>query len=155
MLFGGKTQGGDARQKLTPEEGRKIARWFESEIADNENTIYGFALFFECLAVFHAHQVDILETCRKQFRNIIQSGKTDVTRAEAALAEARKDASRAGRLREFTFMHCQSHPQADELLKRARILAKTYDDLFPGRSRSRPFQEEEVVQLIENAAQKV
>ncbi len=137
------------------EEAKKMIRWFEAEIVKNEDIVYGVALFFECLALFHAGHDAIVETCRKQFRNIIQTGKADSERAEAVLDQVRKQPGQAVLLRDFQFAHCQGHPQADEMLKRAKIMVKTYEETFPGRPRSRPFQEKEIFRLLEAASDKL
>lgn len=126
---------------------------FEREIARQENIIYGVALFFECQSVLHADQVSMVETSRKQFRNIIQSGKDMTTRAAKLLEEAKQDPSKAAALDGFLFASCMGHPNPREMVKRALVLVNTYNRVFPGRDRSQDFTYDETLQLIEQASE--
>ncbi len=156
MAFGKRRKADGSVPVLPLEEAKKLVRQFESDIARNEDTMYGAALFFECLALVHAGQEPILETYRKQFRNIIQAGKADTERAESLLEQVRKQpAQSAALLRDFRFGNCREHPQAEEMLKRARIMVRTYEEIFPNRPRSRPFDEKEIFRLLETASEKL
>lgn len=141
--------------KIPLEEAKKLIRAFEADIATNEDTLYGVALFFECLSLMHAAQPSVVETSRKQFRNIIQASKAESEQAEALLNHVRHHPEEAARLRQATFSPCQAHPQPKAMIKRARILVKTYEEIFPGRPRSRPFEKNEILRLLETAAEKL
>ena len=146
---------GESIPEVPLEEAKRLIRAFEADIAANEDTVYGLALFFECLTLVNADQPSVLETSRKQFRNMIQAGKTESEQAEALLDHVRKNPGKAALLREAVFSPCQTHPQAEDMVRRARILVKTYNELFPGRPRSRPFEKGEVFRLLEAAAEKL
>ena len=130
-----------------------IVSSFEQEIARQEDIIYGVALFFECLSVIHGDQPAVVETNRKQFRNIIQNGKEMTGRATRLLEEARRDPAKAELLRGFAFSPCLGHPKPGEMIKRALVLVNTYNRIFPGRDRSRDFTYDETIALIEQASE--
>lgn len=125
---------------------------FRNEIARQEEIVYGTALFYECVSLLHLNHQGIVETHRKQFRNIIQRGRDMIQRATKVLEEVRKDPSRMQELAAFRFAPCEGHARPLELAKRAETLAKTYNSLFPGRPRSQAFSKEETLRLIEEAS---
>lgn len=126
--------------------------WFEKEIARQQDIVYGTALFFECLNVLHEGQAAIIETHRKQFRNIVQKGNEMIQNASKVLGEARQDSGKVQLLRQFSFQPCQGHPKPVEMTKRAECLALTYHRIFPNRPRSQEFSREEILRLIEEAS---
>jgi hypothetical protein len=126
---------------------------FQAKIAAQEDIIYGVALFFECLNYIHARQGAIIETHRKQFRNIIQKGTEMTQRASKLLDEVRQDPKKAKLLDQFVFSPCQDHPQPAEMTRRAEALVQTYDRVFPNRPRSQEFTSGEVITLIEEASE--
>ncbi len=128
---------------------------FEREMARQDDIVYGIALLFECLTVIHEDQPAIIETQRKQFRNMIQNGNELLSRATALLENARSDPSATEQLAQFSFSPCQGHPDPDGLSRRAEILTSTYMDIFPDRPRSKDFTREEIFQLIEKASEKM
>lgn len=125
---------------------------FEKSLLRHEDLLYGIGLFFESLYVLYAGQDDVIETYRKQFRNIIQHGKEVAQTAMALLEEARGDPAKLPQLKQFRFSLGQTHPEPDELMKRAGVLVDTYERLFPGRSRSQTLTREETMRLIDEAA---
>ena len=128
---------------------------FEKEVARQEDILYGVALFFEGVSLLFAGQEAIVETHRRQFRNIIRAGKQVCQWARTLLESARKDSAKTGLLREFEFLPYQDHPDPDALIERAQILVETYEDLYPGRNRHKRLTEEQILQLMEKAGGKL
>jgi hypothetical protein len=126
---------------------------FQTKIAAQEDIIYGVALFFECLNYMHAGQGAIMETHRKQFRNIIQKGTEMIQHASRLLDEVRQDPKKVKGLQQFAFTPCQDHPKPAEMTRRAEILVQTYRRVFPDRPRSQEFSNEEIAVLIEEASE--
>lgn len=125
---------------------------FDQEIARQEDIVYGVALFFECLSVIHANQPAVVETYRKQFRNVIQKGRERITEAVQLRNKARQSASQVGALADFSFQPCQGHAQPEDMTSRAEALVETYRKIFQGRPRSKEFTPEETLLLIEEAS---
>ncbi|MBN2301442.1 MAG: hypothetical protein JXN60_02875 [Lentisphaerae bacterium] len=136
----------------TQSDRNSIIESFRNEIARQEEIVYGTALFYECVSLLHLNHQGIVETNRKQFRNIIQKGRDMIQRATKILAEAEKDSSMIKELTAFRFTPCDGHAKPAELAKRAEMLAKTYNSLFPDRPRSQAFSNEETLRLMEEAS---
>lgn len=144
---------GRAKKPMVDEAAAGAAlREFEAEIVRQQDTTYGVALFFECVSLLHAEQDGVVETYRKQFRNIIQSGNEAVERATRLLNEAREEPAKAILLQQFVFTPCEGHPDPGAMVRRAQVLVETYKRLFPDRPRSQDFTEEETLRLIEEAS---
>jgi hypothetical protein len=133
----------------------EIIKSFEQELERQEDTLYGVALFFEGISLLFAGQEAVVETYRKQFRNIIQIGKDAATRARELLDEAKQDPGKAALLKSFEFFACQGHPDPDAMTKRARALVDTYEELFPNKPRTEELSETETMRLMECAARKL
>lgn len=125
---------------------------FDEEIARQEDIVYGVALFFECLCVVHANQPAVVETYRKQYRNVIQKGRERIAQAVELRKKVRQSPSEFGALAEFTFESCEGHAQPKEMAKRAEVLVATYRRIFQGRPRSKEFEPEETMRLIDEAS---
>jgi len=125
---------------------------FDDEIARQEDLVYGVALFFECLCVVHANQPAVVETYRKQFRNVIQKGRERIAKAVSLRKTVRQSPTQFGALAEFAFNACEGHPHPEEMARRAQALVATYKRIFPGRPRSQEFSAEETLTLVEEAS---
>jgi len=125
---------------------------FQQEISKQEDLLYGVALFFEALTHLHAGNKDTLESYRKQFSNIIQLGNESIRRASAMVQIAKENPDKAALFEHFTFVPCLGHAKPEELVRRAAILVQTYEEIFPGRPRGRPFLPAEILRLMEAAA---
>jgi len=128
---------------------------FSQKIKQNEDLLYGVALFFEAIAHLYSSQTAELETYRKQFRNIIRLGNDTVERAVAVMERAKQNPDKAQLFEHFSFVPCLGHPRPEELAERARILVDTYEEVFPGRPRGQSFRTDEIMRLMEAAAAKV
>lgn len=132
-----------------------LARAFEKEVRRQEDILYGVALFHEGMSLLCAGQKAVVETHRRQFRNIIRAGKQVCQWARTLLEEARKEPRKARLLREFEFLPYQDHPNPDALILRAQIMIETYEQLYPGRNRHEPLKQEELLRLMEKAGAKL
>lgn len=155
---------------LTPEEKRPLepeqrvaTRWherhvlrsFESEIREQEDLLFGVSLYFEAIQFLHAGQEAVLETHRKELRNILQLGRQSVEQASTLLEAARNDPSKSRELQDFRFHACQGSACPEELKQRALILFQTYQEIFQRRARTSPLTEDEIVRLVNRAAEKM
>lgn len=130
-------------------------REFEAKIARHEDILYGVALFFEGLNRLYAGHEAVLDTYRKQCRNVIQIARDTSQRAIGLLQRARQNPEKADLFRDFTFVPCLGYPNPEALAKRADLLVRTYEELFPGRPRGQPFDDQEIMRLMEEASQKL
>lgn len=128
---------------------------FEQRIQRHEDLLYGIALFFEGIHLLLAGQVAVIETYRKQYRNIIRRGNKVSQWARTLLKEAVNDSTKAAFLPDFNFDPCRGHPDPAGLLERAEALVESYKDLFPNKPRDKNLTEEETLQLIETASLRV
>ena len=128
---------------------------FEKEIANQENILYGMALFFEGLTVLKNDSPEMIEISRKQFQGVIQASQASIESARSLLDQVRKMPAKAGLQATFQFAPCEGHPQPGEMVKRARMLVRAYEEIFPNRSRAQPFAESEVFRLMEAASEKL
>lgn len=129
-----------------------IVKSFENELKAFEDVLYGVTLFFGGIELLYAGQEAVIETHRKQLRNIITAGRSVSQRATALLEEAKQDPRKAGVLREFDFTYCHGHPDPHNLRRRAEALVAAHQRLFPDRPRSQPLTEEETLRLVEEAS---
>ena len=125
---------------------------FEKMIHGQEDLMYGVALFFECISLLHAGETALIETYRRQFRNIIQTGTGAAQHAMTLLDQVKRDPAQLVQLKSVKFFPCQGHPEPEKMQQRALLLLETYTKIFPGRSKSDPFTREETLKLIEASA---
>jgi len=139
-------------KKLPP---ARLFKAFEVEIDRQEEILYGVALFFEGISLLFDGQEAIVETHRRQFRNIIRAGKQVCEWARTLLEEAKKDQNKIRLLREFEFLPFQDHHDPEGLIQRAQILVETYEELYPGRSRHEHLPQDDMLRLMEKAGGKL
>lgn len=128
---------------------------FESELLRQEDVLFGIALFYEGVILLQARQGAVVDTHRKQFRNIIQSGRRVVDWGNTLLADVRKEKGKVGLLRSYTFMPGHGHPEPEKLVARAQVLVETYCEVFPERSKGDALSEDETLMLFEEASQRL
>ena len=136
---------------MTDSAETRLAR-FEAEITHQEDLLYGIALLFEGISLLFTGQTDVVETYRKQFRNIIQTGRATTERARTLLDEARTDAHKLTVIEQFTFRPGEGHPEPEALVARAQVLVETYQRIFPERPREQSLSEDETLRLVEAAS---
>ena len=134
---------------------RSEIRAFEDLISRDRDLLYGMALFFEGLAVLYIEQEQIIQTYRRQFRNLIQNSQEKLDRAGELIDRVRRGDAPVQDLRRFNINLAEGYPDPEELLRRAEILVQTYEEIFPERDRSTPFSKEETLRLVEAAVQQL
>ena len=125
---------------------------FRSSIREEEDLLYGVALFFEGISVLYAEEEAMIETYRKQLRNLIQTRHGALQSALALLERAEAQPEEIVSVRDFQFPAWQSAAGTGDLASSARILVRAYDREFPDRPREKPFDHAETLQLMEAAA---
>jgi hypothetical protein len=141
-----------ARKEITKLTVQESLDAFAAEIGRQQDLVYGAALFFECLTVLHDGQPAVIETYRKQYRNIISLGNATVDRANALLEAVRADDSRCNEVAAFSFTPFSAHPAPAEMVRRAETLISTYRQIFPERALSAEFTHGELLQLVDAAS---
>ena len=128
---------------------------FERDIEGHDQILYGIALFYEGISLLYAGQPALVETYRKQFRNIIQTGQAAAQHARELLESARRNPANAAALGQFAFHPGEGHANPPALVRRAMAMVESYEALFPGRPRDQALSEEETLQLMDAAAQRL
>lgn len=126
---------------------------FEQEIQRQEDVLFGVALFFEGLNVLHAGQESIIQLHRRDLRKIIEQGQVAVDEARQMLQKVRDGEVEQTVLDEIKFTPCAGHSDPPEMTRRAECLVKAYGELFPERSRKEPFLQEDILRLMDAAAE--
>lgn len=109
------------------------------------NRLFGVALFFSGLEILFEGQPQMLDTYRRQCRNLIQRGYAALDHAERILGSgsaAIPDLAGGG----------EEAAEVRQLLGRADVLVEAYAQLYPGRNRSVALSREETMLLMESAA---
>lgn len=139
-------------EKITPDLS-KLVPSYEQQLRELDDTLYGIALFFECISLLHTDQPAVVETYRKQLRNIIQCGK-ELSNAASDILTHVKNSRDKEALKHIKLNLTEEMPDAESLIKRAKILVQLYEKLFPARPRSQEFTEEELFMLMEASGEK-
>ena len=82
------------------------------------------------------------------FNNIKARLSETVKSAENVLIEVKKDNSKLKLIKKLNFPPLKGHPMLDQVYQRAYLLVKTYDEMYPGRQRSEPLNQEEILSLM-------
>jgi hypothetical protein len=125
---------------------------FESQIERHEDLLFGVALYFECVKLLYAGNESAIQVQRHELRGVIRKGRDNIDRAAALLEEARHDETKEEAIDAFSFRFCEGYPRPSELIRRADILVQTHGRLFPGRDRSDPFTQDEILGIMEAAS---
>ena len=133
--------------------GGDILAVFSAVIEEQEDVLYGIALFYEDVSLLYAGQAAVVETYRKQFRNIIQSGTQTIQRARELMDEAQGDPAHQSRIQAFAFAPGEGHPDPAALVIRAKAMVAAFTRLYPDRARDKPLSEAETLALVEAASE--
>lgn len=134
---------------------QEIIDTFRRELQRQEDILYGVALFFEGVSLLAEGQQSVVETYRKQCRNIIRAGRTEVDGATALLQRVARGDTDVHQLLRFRFSPCEGHSDPGEMIGRALALVEAYEQLFPKRPRMRPMDEPEMRRLMEAVADRI
>lgn len=92
----------------------------------------------------------IVEMNRESYERTSKRMKKALSKARELLIEVQENPNKVNLLQQFEFP-----PTIDEMVKRARILVEAYNDLFRGRPRENPLNQEENLQLMEAASNRL
>jgi hypothetical protein len=95
----------------------------------------------------------VVETYRRQFRNIVMAGKVASHRAKLLISRVRRDPSQVSLLEELELGTCEGYPNPGQLQRRAKVLVDTFERIFPNRARTDDLAEPEILRLIEEGAE--
>ncbi|MFT5240243.1 MAG: hypothetical protein ACI9OU_000783 [Candidatus Promineifilaceae bacterium] len=132
-----------------------LVKEFETELARQEDILFGIALYYEGVVLLLARQADVVATYRKQFRNIIQNGRRVIDWGNSLLDDVRKSKGKSSLLRTFNFMPGHGHPEPEKLVARAQFLVTTYAELHPKRPKGEALNADETLALFEAASQRM
>lgn len=119
----------------------------DAEIALQSDRLYGIALFFEGLETLFDGREEIILASRDQLLGIIQRGTEKLEQAKRLLVQVKEGTAAAPAT--FDFGLGAGFADQEALIKRADALVYVYNQLFPDRDRSKPFNEEEKLKLVE------
>jgi len=137
--------GGNSR-----EESRAVIDDYRRQISEGENIIYGLALYFEAINLFHEGS-PIVETYKKQFRNIIRGGRELLDKASRLLSDVESGAASLQELNAFDLDFLNGHPNADENRTRALLFYEAYTKHFSQRPRDKDLTQAEMFVVFEEA----
>lgn len=142
-------------KRIAGQSPETLMKEFEAELARQEDILFGIALFYESVILLQSPQVAVVETHRKQFRNIIRTGRRVLDWGNTLLEDVRKQKGKVALLRSYAFMPGHGHPEPEKLVARAEVLVKTYAEIFPGRTKGDALSEDEALSLFEAASQRM
>lgn len=145
------------KKKQDPFKGKTpqaILEEFELELAHHEELVFGVGLFFECISLLYSGKDDLIQTYRKQFRNILQQGQQSSESARDLIQKVSRDPLSIESLRDFQFRLFEGHPQPEDMAARCEILADAYRALFRGRPRNQPLKDDDVFALVQSAVER-
>lgn len=134
------------------EDTSQLIAEFKEKIRLHENQLFGLELYFKGINKLYSEQKALVETNKQSFQNTQQRGKDALIRARNLLQAVERDSSRIHDLRKFKFSPIHGHPMLEQMTHRAQILVKTYDELFPDRSRNSELTPNELMLLMEKAS---
>lgn len=142
------------KKKQDPFKGQDpqaIVDMFEKELLNHDELLFGVSLFFEGISLIYAGREDLIQTYRKQFRNILQQGQRTSESARELLKQISQDASAVALIPEFQFPLFEGHPQPEKMAARCEILADAYRKTFPGRPQTQPLKDDDVFAIVQAA----
>lgn len=129
---------------------QEVALEFERELTRHDDLIFGVSLFFECLSLLFAGREDVIQSYRKQLRNVLQQGQQVSDTGRDLLRRLQQsDESALDAARKFEFSLFLDGPEKMET--RCEILANAYRKTFPGRARNQPLKDDDVFLLVQTA----
>lgn len=128
---------------------------FDETIRLHQDQLFGITLYSQGVELMYSGQPEILEMNLQHFQNIKGRAENAIAAAESLLQQAREDPSKVKELRRFTFPPISGNPMLDQMTHRAQILVRTYERMFPGKSRSQPLRQSELTTLMEEASEQL
>jgi len=128
---------------------------FEERIQMQKEQLFGISLYFRGIDLMYSEQPETIQMNRQSFENIRERTEASIAAAESLLLEVKRDPSKAKKLKRFKFPPTTGHPMLDQMTERVEIILRTYEDLFLGRSKSQPLNQEELMQLMMEASEQL
>ncbi|MDO9566455.1 MAG: hypothetical protein Q7J15_06925 [Candidatus Desulfaltia sp.] len=139
-------------QKNDPKE--DVSR-FEKMIQMQKEQLFGISLYFRGIELMYSEQPEIIQMNLQSFVNIRERTEDSIAAAESLLLEVKRDPSKAKKLKGFKFPPTTGHPMLDQMTERVEIILRTYEQLFPGRSKSQSLNQEELMKLMMEASKQL
>lgn len=139
-------------RKSDPEE--EIRR-FEEMIKLHIEQIFGSTLYFQGIDLMYSGQPELVEMNLQHFKDIKNRAEDAIAAANSLLQEVKRNSSKVKELKRFTFPPISGHPILDQMTQRAQIVVQTYEQMFPGRSRSQPLSQGELTKLMIEAVEQL
>lgn len=130
-------------------------RQFKETIRLRKEQLFGIALYLQGIELIYSETPEILEINRQSFQNIKDRAENAITAAESLLQRVKEDPTKVKEINRFTFPPISGHPMLDQMTRRAQILVRAYDRLFPGRPRSKPLSRDEQKLLMRQASEQL
>jgi hypothetical protein len=126
---------------------------FEADIKRNEGIVQGAELFLQCMALYYAGQEAILNTYRRQFRNLIQTGKDKIRQAKELLHQAQSAGGDTTAMDNFEFAMFHDHPEPEQMVYRSEVIMVAFQRMFPDRNPADELNDAEKLKLIDSAVE--
>ncbi len=123
---------------------------FRQRINEEEDLLFGITLFYQGIIQMWAADEATLKVNRESYERTSKRMDEAIRRARELLNEVQENPNKLSLLKQFDFP-----PTIDEMAKRSRILIEVYDELFPGRPREKPLNQEQNIQLMEVASNRL
>ena len=117
-------------------------RTFAAKIKEQEDQLFGIKLFMLGIRKMWGFNENIIGTNEIALQNILERNEPIIAEAKKLLREVKSNKKDAKVLDECLFLPIGGSG-LDDLTNRANLLVKTYEKLFPGRSREMPLNDEE------------
>jgi hypothetical protein len=146
------------KKKQDPFKGKSpqaMVDLFEKDLLHHDDLLFGVGLFFECIALLYAGREDLIQTYRKQFRNMLQQGQQVSNAARDLINRATQDPDALALIPEFQFPLFDGLPEPEKMAARCELLTGAYGQIFPGRPRTQPLKDDDVFALVQVAAEKM
>jgi len=128
----------------------KEIRIFKRRIEEQENLLFGISLFYQGTIQMWAADEAIVKINRESYERTSKRMKEALMKARELLFEIQENPNKSNLLQQFEFP-----PTIDEVAKRSRILVEAYEELFAGRPREKPLNQEENIKLMEIASNRL
>ena len=126
---------------------------FEERIQMQKEQFFGISLYFRGIELMYSEQPEIIQMNKQSFENIKERTEDSIVAAESLLLEVERNPSKVKELKRFKFPPTSGHSVLDQMTERVEIILRTYEHLFPGRSKSQQLNQEELMQLMMEASE--
>ncbi len=139
---------------MTSDDSFQDIKLFQKKIQYQKDQLFGIELFFQIISKTYEKDTSIVGMNRRHFESIKERTEKAIALAETLLEKSKIDKNLTKSVLDFEFPPTSGNPILDSVTKRAQILAKEYETLFPNRLRSLPLSEYELELLHVSAVEK-